>query len=96
MTIARDYIEHEKIHATQHEVCGGSELWWERYLRDDDFMIQQEVEAWGGQLKFIRETQGSAKAQNFLTHACEALSSRVYGKCISRGAAKRKIMNASV
>lgn len=50
--IPDDYLVHESVHAKQQ----GNDIegWWTRYLNDIPFRIEQEVEAYGTQLSWIK------------------------------------------
>jgi hypothetical protein len=60
VTIWPDLEEHEKVHFKQQE-RGGAELWWERYIQDSEFRLEQEVEAYGRQYKFYKERNATNK-----------------------------------
>jgi hypothetical protein len=51
-----DLIEHERIHIKQQN--GDYHKWIEKYQNDEQFRMKQEIEAYQGQLRFIKQTKG--------------------------------------
>lgn len=92
--IPPDYIiVHEQIHAEQQSHSEeGAKLWWERYFHDADFRASQEAEAYGMQLRWMRN-QKTWKDRNvqakILHEIANNLSGLVYGKCLAYDEAKK-------
>ena len=65
-------IAHEKTHVRQ-QLKMGVEIWWARYIADEDFRFSQELEAHqveyraGGRLKVIAERLASPLYGNLTT-----------------------------
>lgn len=73
-----DFIYHEEIHIQQQKAIGGPEAWWKRYIEDIPFRYQQEVEAYGKQVRMIRKINVK-RAHKELTNFAASLSSPLYG-----------------
>lgn len=87
--ISEDLIVHEETHARQQTE---PDLWWGKYLRDPQFRVEQEVEAYANQYNFIcRKVQNKQKRFEIVKRMAEILSSPMYGGCINLGAAVLKI-----
>lgn len=94
VVIPRDYIRHEEVHMAQQKQAGGPELWWDRYFAEPAFRASQEIEAYGIQLRYIRKNNG--KTQQALEHFATALSSPLYGNCITTEDAAKAIFERSL
>ena len=84
---------HEEVHAKQQEHNDVvAKLWWQRYIADSKYRIDQEVEAYSTQYKFICEKvkDKNARYRN-LNALAEQLSGKMYGNSISYTDAIRKI-----
>lgn len=53
--VLRDDVEaHETVHVVQQtKYPGGAEAWWKRYMEDPKFCLDQELEAYRAQYKFV-------------------------------------------
>lgn len=82
---------HELVHVRQQHQYG-VEKWWSRYLRDMDFRLSQEVEAYQVQYKegkrVIKDRNQQAR---FLSVLASALSGKMYGDIISYSEALKAI-----
>lgn len=87
--VKRDLEIHEAVHSKQQ----GSEpaLWWDRYLKDVEFRLSQEVEAYAFQLKYIKSELPERIYRFFLDKISEMLSSSMYGNIISKSKAETKV-----
>lgn len=52
--IPEDIILHEEVHQKQQKLFGTPELWWVKYLKDTNFRLIEEVEAYAAQYNFIK------------------------------------------
>lgn len=79
-----DYlIEHEKVHSIQQG--DDPEKWWERYIYDPTFRINQEAEAYGKQCNFIfKKVKDRNKRNAILMDTARILSSPTYGSVIEQ------------
>lgn len=87
-----DYlIAHEEIHEKQQGVMGVEE-WWNKYLTDDKFMLEQEVEAYHAQYEFYCERESNLNLRYKMLASCaKALSGPTYGYSIGRAHALFRI-----
>lgn len=90
--ILEDHLtEHEKIHVKQQSSMGVEE-WWDRYLEDPHFRLEQELQAYRTQFRFALKRYGWNKAQGLLKSIAEDLSGPMYGNIITLREAKHRIM----
>lgn len=90
-------IVHEKVHIRQQ---GGTEegaaLWWGKFLRDPAFRIEQELEAYAEQYKYVCTKQKDRNTRfNFLLNISRTFAGPLYGKCIDSNEAMKLIKNKS-
>lgn len=85
-----DLLIHEGTHEIQQEA--DPKGWWARYLIDSEWRVEQEAEAFGNQLRFLKGRITDRNALARAAHAMAAsLSSPMYGKEISYVDAMAKI-----
>ena len=86
-------IVHESVHGEQqkHDELV-AKFWWERYLADPFFRVEQEVEAYHEQYKFIctKIKDKNARFRN-LHMLAQFMCSPMYGQCITYTDAIRRI-----
>ena len=85
---------HLLIHEQTHERQQGKdpESWWARYLKDKEFRLSQEVEAYQNQFKFIKSSiKDPYRVVLALDELAEHLSSRIYGNMIKFKEARKLI-----
>lgn len=87
--IGKHLLVHETIHSKQQGEDPAK--WWECYLKDPQFRLEQEVEAYVSQYKFVRLTASSKYAESFLEEIVEYLSGKMYGNIITAPKAKTLI-----
>lgn len=90
-------IEHEKVHMPQQlNYPGGPDAWWERYLRDTEFRVDQEARAYARQYDFCCQ-QGINRQQKraLLKGLAKILSGQLYDKAIPLDQAKELILKFS-
>ena len=77
-------IEHEQVHEKQQKRDGMTpELWWGKFLRDKDFRLDQESEAYAVQYAFIcKHLKDRNQRHKFLFNIALSLSGPLYDKCI--------------
>ncbi len=80
---------HEQTHSLQQRVMG-IDNWWVKYLVDDSFRLDQEVEAYARQYKFFKNKH-SRQTKQFLNKIAKDLSSKMYGNLCSFERAKELI-----
>lgn len=82
--LSYDLHEHERVHVQQHSRHGGSDAWWERYLTDVEFRLDQEVEAYRVQLAYINEHYNRKQRREMLDFVAHTLASPMYGNMLSK------------
>jgi len=92
--ITPDFEIHEKVHSKQQG--GAPDLWWDKYLTDSGFRLNQEIEAYGAQYQFacklIDEIRGGAKMKKWMLESmARALSGKEYGGIIGYNQAETAI-----
>lgn len=82
---------HEATHSIQQDKLG-PEKWWEKYLTDIDFRIDQEAEAYKYQYnKYCTLVKDRNKRTQFLYSLAKDLSSEIYGSPLTFTAALNRI-----
>lgn len=90
--LANHLIAHEEVHSRQQmdDPVG----WWERYLVDDNFRLEQEVEAYREQYKYIRKFTPDGNVRIRLLYKISSdLSGSMYGSIVTFSEAKRLILD---
>lgn len=72
-------VIHEITHLNQQE-RDGLEFWVNNYLKDPEYRLRQEVEAYRNQIMSIKDSRGRALT---LMNSAQALSSGLYGDLVS-------------
>lgn len=85
--ITQNLVVHEEVHERQQKEMG-VEAWWERYLIDPAFRLEQETEAYNTQYHSV---SGRAQRRNLLPHIVKNLSGPLYGNIINKAKAKELI-----
>lgn len=88
-----DLLAHEEIHLTQQsKMVGGAAAWWERYMVDIDFRLEQEIPAYQAQYKwFRRRITNKDHLKRIRNIMAEDMSGPTYGHMIGRDEAFRII-----
>lgn len=95
--IAAHLDVHESIHGLQQKAMGGPEIWWERYLADPAFRLEQEIEAYGTQARYLRTMMSNKKKRYDIMHKITFdLSSSLYGNLLTFEEAHKAIEAASM
>lgn len=79
---------HEIVHTRQQS---DPVAWWDRYLVDPQFRLEQEVEAYRAQWQFLLANVGRQQRRDILKHISKHLSGPLYGRIISTDDAKKAI-----
>ncbi len=89
--LGRDEIVHEEVHFEQQKKWTPA-VWWEKYLSDDAFRLEQELEAYKRQFRFMDKNYNNkewiAMAKTF---HIKALCSPQYGSVISEAEARKAL-----
>lgn len=92
--LSYDILAHEEVHANQQ---GDKPMeWWDKYLINKDFRIQEESEAYGAQYAFICNSVKDRNARSRILHSIAMiLSGPIYGNAISYQEATNMVRSAS-
>lgn len=85
-------MAHEERHSIQQAKMGVEE-WWDKYLEDEKFRLEQELEAYQDQYVVLKERYGRAYRRDILKKISKDLASPMYGSIISTEEAKELITN---
>ncbi|MES2224984.1 MAG: hypothetical protein V4478_03280 [Patescibacteria group bacterium] len=77
-----DVIAHESVHVRQQSEMGPME-WWKRYFADKKFRLEQEIEAYKEQMKFVRENCSRDFKRDILRKCAHDLAGPMYGNMIT-------------
>jgi hypothetical protein len=86
-----DLIEHEKVHFEQQKAIGGAWKWWNRYLTDKEFRLEQEVEAYQAQIAWHQTRADRLKCWRQVSNV---LSASLYGWLCTPEQARRLLRDA--
>lgn len=85
-------IDHELVHLGQQKDIGGVDVWWDKYLVDDEFRLDQELAAHVVEYRsFCRHERDRNRQAAYLNWIAGRLAHKMYGNIISRGDAMRRI-----
>lgn len=84
-----ELAKHEQEHFGQQEAVGGAEAWWDRYLVDEIFRLEQEAEAYAAWLRMIPRTR---RRRELASLAWMLADPEFYGLRISVEQAERAIL----
>lgn len=88
----QDHLEaHEQVHMNQQAEVGAEE-WWTEYLKNPKFRLEQEVEAYRAQYKFVNKTYGRGEGTFILKQVAIDLASPMYGSILNRKQARKAIL----
>lgn len=80
--IPPDLMAHEETHTVQ-QLKMGVAAWWDKYLVDDQFRLNQEVEAYRAQYKYAQENMNRHGRRALLNRIASDLSGVMYGNLCS-------------
>lgn len=92
LDLPRELVIHEQVHSDQQ--AKEPEAWWLKYLDDDDFRLNQEVEAYRKQYDACADYPRALR-RRILRRLAADLASPMYGCIISEAQAERLIKNAT-
>lgn len=81
---------HEGTHIQQQKVTGAKE-WWDRYLVDVDFRLEQELQAYRNQWSIISKIRNWREQEWLLNQIAADLASEIYGNVITKAEARKLI-----
>jgi hypothetical protein len=90
-----DLITHETTHIMQQKEFGGADKWWNKYFKDKEFRLSQEIEAYGRQYMVVKAND-IAKASILLDKISDYLSGKLYGNLTTKKKAKNEILLTTI
>jgi hypothetical protein len=86
-------VKHEEVHLKQQaEFTPDPARWWEMYLADGGFRLQEELPAHQAEWKeFCRHEKRREARARYLTYISERLAGPLYGRLITVAGARAKI-----
>lgn len=76
-------ISHEKVHVKQQNEYG-VEKWWNRYFKDEQFRLEQELEAYQAEVDWIKSHVFNMSMRNSMFDKIAMdLSSPMYGSIVT-------------
>lgn len=95
VNITPDIEAHEVIHDIQQK--GDPDNWWKYYLGDPEFRLEQEIEAYGTQYLFAKQSGVRGKMLEWLKNKLAmSLSGDLYGNMCKYQYAEDKIRNFKI
>lgn len=80
--INEDLIIHESAHSMRQE--GNPDLWWDRYIKDNKFRLEEELVAYIAQFEFLKtKIKDKNKQVNIAMSIARDLSGDLYGNMIT-------------
>lgn len=89
-----DLWAHEEVHCEQQRFMG-PDIWWETYITNSEFRLNQEVEAYRAQIKYLRDhsDEMSRDVRRFaIDSMCKNLAGPMYGYIVTYKKAKELIV----
>lgn len=85
-------MAHEEVHIRQQNDMGGPEPWWEKYLIDPQFRLDQELEAHRVEYsEYCKQYKSIWQRYTALDEMSKRLASAMYGGVITREEARMRI-----
>lgn len=91
--ISQFKLVHEGVHLEQQKRMGVQQ-WWTRYFNDPKFRLDQEVEAYRAEAKYLRDNPHLTvrdQRRSYLRQIVEQLSSEMYGRLVTKAQAEKLI-----
>lgn len=92
--LPRTLIAHEHTHGERQLAAGDVEAWWERYLTDPLFRLDEEIYAHHAEYQAFKRRHGHRPRD--LNMIAERLSSPLYGRLVTLEQAKHAILTGEV
>lgn len=91
--IPPEIIAHERVHSMQQAMdsAGGPARWWERYIEDKAFRLDQELPAHRAEFEHLGFVEDGRARDKALRAIAERLASPLYGNLISLDDARTRI-----
>lgn len=89
---SHDIIAHEVVHIDQQRRFKSPEDWWKKYFEDEEFRLEQEVEAYREQYRHLVKHCSRDYRRFKLKVMVNSLSGKIYGNLVSKEEAKKLII----
>lgn len=88
-----EIMAHEAVHLEQQKQAGGPQAWWDRYIADPVWRVEQELEAHKIEYLYYchRKADRNARAR-YMHMLAQRLSLPMYGSAITYVEAKKRLM----
>ena len=83
---------HEAVHIDQQRRAGGPDHWWDRYLEDATYRLEQELVAHRAEYRTLKHLVDRNTAARGLEFIAQRLASPLYGGIVRPQEAKRLIL----
>ncbi len=80
-TLSDDLMAHEEVHTKRQK---NPDEWWQRYLTDVQFRLDEEVAAYRVQWQYMIDHYGRQQRRSMLQKIAKDLSSPMYGKIVTK------------
>jgi len=90
LDIPEDIMIHEEVHKRQQE--DDPQAWWNKYIQDKRFRLEQELQAYFLQLQWVKERGNNKVYKECLNEMAEQLST-MYSLDITKSNAETLIRN---
>ena len=87
--VTEDLKVHESVHMEQQSAFDSPDDWWDRYLEDPEFRLEQEIEAYRKQYEYINLHGNRKQRREAKREIAKTLASQMYGNIITRLDAER-------
>lgn len=90
--VTRELVAHEEIHAERQGTTESDIIdWWNRYLVDPGFRLDEELPAHQAEYRAYCRRHGSGR-EKYLAHVASRLSGPLYGGLVNLREAKNLVM----
>lgn len=92
--ITPELIRHEETHVEQQQASEEvANIWWQRYVKDPVWRVEQEAEAYGAQYAFYCQGEKDRNKRAVYLHEIAIhLSGPIYGNAIDHADARKMIL----
>lgn len=94
--IQKHIVLHESVHAKQQEDFGSVTGWWEKYLNDQSFRLDQELEAYAVEYMFTLKAAPRSIRRKALEEVIHKMSGEMYGFNLTNKELKTLLLDKTV
>ena len=85
-TLPPDVIAHEEVHCSRQ--YRDVTLWWDMYLVNPAFRLQEEVLAYRAQITFVKEHYRAKNGKAIIDRCVDSLAGKMYGSLVTKDEAR--------